>query len=205
VSDPRLEPERLLGAYRWGAFPMGNPRTNEVEFYAADPRAVLPLETFRTPRGARRKLDRGLFTVSVNRAFEAVMRGCAVDRGGDNESWITESMIDAFVALHRLGHAHSVETWRDGRLVGGVYGVAIGAAFFGESMFSRLDDGGSDASSAALSCLVERLLDRGFTLFDCQYANEHTERLGAIEINEREYLDQLAAAVDAPVDFGVVV
>jgi len=187
--------ESLLRAYRQGAFPMGDPRTGEVNFYTCDPRAVLPLEVFRTPRGARRKLSRGIFTVTLDDAFDRVIRACAVDRGVDNTSWITDSMVAAYERLHASGFAHSVETWRDGRLVGGLYGVALGSAFLGESMFSRPDEGGSDASSAALSVLVERLRERGFTLFDCQYANEHTARLGVIEIPAEDYLERLAETV----------
>ena len=196
--DSPLEPEALLAAFRHGGFPMGDPQTGEVNFYACDPRAILPMSEFRTPRGAKRKLARGIFTVTFDRDFERVMRACAVDRDDDNTSWITESMIQAYVALHRAGYAHSVETWREGRLVGGLYGVAIGAAFLGESMFSRIDEGGSDASSAALGALVERLRERGFTLFDCQYANEHTRRLGVRDIPEVDYMEMLAHAVSEP-------
>lgn len=196
--DSRLDPEQLLAAFHAGAFPLGDPLTGEVSLYTCDPRAILPLNEFRTPRGARRKLARGTFVVTIDREFEAVMRACATDRGGDNVSWITESMIACYVQLHALGHAHSVETWRDGRLVGGLYGVSLGSAFLAESMFSRLEDGGSDASSAALGVLVERLIARGFTLFDCQYANDHTLQLGVIEIPEDDYLTRLAAAVSEP-------
>ncbi|MBM4113820.1 MAG: leucyl/phenylalanyl-tRNA--protein transferase [Phycisphaerae bacterium] len=198
MSDRRLEPEALLAFYRAGAFPMGQPGTTRVEFFTCATRAILPLDTFHAPRDAKRALERGVFTVTFDRDFDAVIRGCAEPRTSDAETWITAPIIEAYSRLHRCGHAHSVETWRDQRLVGGLYGVSIGAAFFGESMFSRLDDGGSNASSAALSALVERLRERGFTLFDCQYLNDHTRRLGAIEISERDYLARLADAVAVP-------
>jgi len=195
MLDDTLEPEALLQAYCHGAFPMGDPGMGEVSFYTCDPRAVLPVESFRTPRDARRKLSRGEFTVTVDQEFEAVMRACAVDRTPSNPSWITEAMIECFTRLHDRGHAHSVECWREQRMVGGLYGVSIGAAFFGESMFSRPDLGGSDASSAALGELMRRLRERGFTLFDCQYINDHTRRLGAVEIPLSDYLTRLEAAV----------
>ncbi len=196
--DPRLEPRALLAAYRMGAFPMADPRSGRIDFFTADPRAVLPIDAFRTPRDARRKIRRGDFTVTIDRAFEQVMRGCRERREDDGGTWIGEAMIEAYARLHQLGHAHSVETWRGDRLVGGIYGVSIGAAFFGESMFSRIDDGGSDASSAALSVLVAHLRERGFTLFDCQYLNPHTERLGAVEIPASRYQRELAAALAMP-------
>ncbi|MBX3356187.1 MAG: leucyl/phenylalanyl-tRNA--protein transferase [Phycisphaeraceae bacterium] len=188
----------LIGAYVRGAFPMGEPDSDRWSLFTVSTRAILPLDRFRAPRGARRKLARGTFTATFDRDFSAVIRGCAESRPGRESSWINEPIIAAYSQLHELGLAHSVETWRDGRIVGGIYGVAMGAAFFGESMFSRIDEGGSDASSAALSVLVDHLRCRGFRLFDCQFANEHTLRLGAIEISEEEYFEQLDRALALP-------
>lgn len=197
-SAPRLDPALLIEAYCSGAFPMADPLSGQVDFFVCDPRAIIPLESFRAPRGARRKLERGTFTVTFDRAFESVMRACREARESDGGTWISEAMVVAFGQLHARGHAHSVETWRDGRLVGGLYGVSIGAAFFGESMFSRIRDGGSDASTAALSRLVDELRQRALTLLDCQYANEHTLRLGAIEIPQADYLARLREATAVP-------
>lgn len=192
-----LDPVVVLGIYRCGGFMMGEP-DGGVAFYEADPRAILPIERFRGPRSARRKLARGEFEVSFDTAFGEVIRGCAAPRSEGEGRWINEMVIASMEALHRLGRAHSVEVRRDGRLVGGLYGLSLGSAFFAESMFSRIAEGGSDASSAALTVLVDRLRRRGFALLDCQYANDHTRRLGVIEIPAQEYRRLLAQAVSAP-------
>jgi leucyl/phenylalanyl-tRNA--protein transferase len=189
-----LDPERLLEAYRRGIFPWYD-EDMPVCWWSPDPRAIFELEGLHVPRRLRRTLRSGRFTLTVNRAFGAVMRGCA-DRPGEG-TWITADMIRAYEALHRLGHAHSMEAWSDGVLAGGVYGVAIGGFFAGESMFARQ----RDASKVALVHLLERLRQRGFRLFDTQFVTDHTARLGAIEIPRAQYLARLREAVACPVSF----
>jgi leucyl/phenylalanyl-tRNA--protein transferase len=156
---------------------------------------VIPLEEFRIPHGSRKAVRDPAWTVTVDEAFGDVMLGCA-ER---DETWIDETIYLSYANLHRLGHAHSIEVWRDGALVGGLYGVAIGAAFFGESMFSR-EPG---ASKVALVRLVERLKERGYLLLDTQWVTPHLEKFGAREIRRDDYLAQLARAVDLKRDFGV--
>jgi leucyl/phenylalanyl-tRNA--protein transferase len=181
-----LAPERLLNAYVRGIFPWyeeGQP----ILWWSPDPRAVLWLTELHVSRSLRRSLIKGGFEVRFDTAFEDVIRGCAAPRRYTDGTWITADMQQAYVRLHRLGWAHSVETWRDGQLVGGMYGVAIGRVFFGESMFSRVDD----ASKVALVRLVERLRERQFSLIDCQVASAHTISLGARNIPRREFLAHL--------------
>jgi leucyl/phenylalanyl-tRNA--protein transferase len=188
-----LRPEFLLLAYRRGIFPWyaeGDP----VCWWSPDPRAVFELDRFHVPRRLARTLRQGRFAVTVNRAFAAVIRGCADRPEG---TWITADMIAAYERLHRLGHAHSVEAWAGVELAGGVYGVALGGLFAGESMFSRLRDG----SKVALAHLVERLRQHGFRLFDIQMRTEHTARLGAVEIARAEYLARLREALACEVMF----
>ena len=184
----RLTPDLLVRAYCAGVFPMADSRHGDIHWYAPDPRAIIPLDSFHVPRSLRRTIMRGIFSVRINTAFSEVMRACAAR----DETWISAEIIDAYTEMHRLGLAHSVETWRDDELVGGLYGVALGGAFFGESMFSHA----SDASKVALVALVERLRARGFVLLDTQYLTPHLARFGTIEIPRREYMARLAAALD---------
>lgn len=158
-----------------------------VDFYRSEPRAVLELDSLHVSRSLGRVIRQGRFEIFVNRDFEAVIRACA-DR---EETWINAEIIRAFVRLHNAGKAHSVEAYKDDRLVGGLYGVALGGAFMGESMFSRM----SDASKVCLFYLVERLRERGFVLLDCQIQNDHLVRLGAVEISDSEYLERLDYAL----------
>src|SRR5438067_1171071 len=168
-----LRPERLLQAYRSGVFPWYDD-SEPICWWSPDPRAIFELDGLHVSRRLRRTLRSGRFTLTVNRDFAGVIRGCA-DRPADG-IWITADMIAAYEALHRLGHAHSVEAWHEGRLAGGVYGVALGGFFAGESMFTRV----RDASKVALAYLVDRLREREFQLFDIQFLTEHTTRLGAV-------------------------
>jgi leucyl/phenylalanyl-tRNA--protein transferase len=183
----RLDPDFLLVAYCNGYFPMASHRRGPIEWYSPDPRAIIPLNGLHVSRSLRRTLKRNVFTVRINTAFESVIRACA----GRAETWISEEIIAAYTELHHRGFAHSVESWHDEQLVGGLYGVAIGGAFFGESMFSRM----TDASKVALVHLVERLKRRGFTLLDTQFMTEHLRALGAIELPRRSYLRLLSKAL----------
>ena len=187
-----ITPDLLLQAYRIGVFPMGE-RRDDPKLYWLDPRlrAVLPLDGFHLPRRLARTVRSGHFEVSADRAFVEVLRACAEPRPGHPESWINEPIVELYSELHRRGHAHSVEAWREGRLVGGLYGVSVGAAFFGESMFSRE----RDASKVALVHLVGRLIKGGFGLLDCQFMTEHLRGFGTIEIPRDEFREQLADAV----------
>lgn len=183
-----LSPTIVLQGYRMGVFPMADPRADdEVYWYAPDPRGILPIDAFHVPSNLGKLVERGTFEVTSDRDFEAVMRACA-DR---NSTWISEELIQVYTELHRLGYAHSVESWSDGKLVGGLYGVAIGAAFFGESMFFRV----TDASKVALVHLVRQLRAGGFTLLDTQYSTPHLEQFGVIEIARDEYESRLSRAI----------
>ncbi len=202
MTTPELQLETLLVAYRRGWFPMVDPRDGAVEWFSPDPRAILPLDRFHVPRSLGRVVRAARFDVRADSAFEHVMRACAAPRSEDDLTWLDDRMIDGYVELHRAGHAHSIEAWRDGRLVGGLYGVSIGGAFFGESMFSLPTLGGTDASKVCLVHLVAWLNNRGFSLLDTQWSTEHLERFGVIEIDRDTYLQRLSQAVASEVDFG---
>jgi leucyl/phenylalanyl-tRNA--protein transferase len=188
-----LRPERLLDAYRRGIFPWYDEH-GPICWWSPDPRAIFELDALHVPRRLQRTIRSGRFRVTVNLDFGGVMRGCADRSEG---TWITPEMIAAYEMLHRLGHAHSVEVWFGDDLAGGVYGVAIGGFFAGESMFKRH----RDASKVALAFLVERLRGRGFQLFDIQFLTGHTVTLGAIEISRVAYLSRLRQAVAVAAQF----
>jgi leucyl/phenylalanyl-tRNA--protein transferase len=188
-----LSPRQLLEAYCRGVFPWFN-EDLPICWWSPDPRAIFELNGLYIPRRLARTLRQGRFHCTINQAFAQVIRGCA-DR--EEGTWITRAMIDAYERMHRLGLAHSVEAWRDDRLVGGIYGVAIGGLFAGESMFTRVRDG----SKVALVYLAEHLCRQGFQLFDSQFLNDHTQRLGAIEIPRAEYLQRLKKALACKVRF----
>ena len=192
-----LSPTRLLAAYRHGIFPWfsaGEP----ILWWSPDPRCVLHTERLHLPRSLRRQLRGRRWRVSVDHAFEPVIRACAAPRRDGSGSWIVPAMIDAYVQLHRLGHAHSVEVWDDARLVGGIYGVAVGRMFCGESMFSA-ESGGSKVALIALARLLREL---EVPLIDTQVANSHTLSLGAIELPRAEYLRELARLRQLPLQEG---
>jgi len=178
-----IDPQFLCAAYCNGYFPMADPNTGEINWYSPDPRTIFDLNEFHIPRSLKLTLKKKEYEIHFNKKFEEVMRSCAERE----ETWISETIIQSYIQLHQLGFAHSVETWKDGKLAGGLYGVAIRGAFFGESMFSRL----RDASKIALVNLVMRLKERGFTLLDTQYLTSHLEKFGAREIPRNEYLKQL--------------
>lgn len=190
---PPLTPALLVRAYAQGIFPMGMD-DGTIGWFSPDPRGILPLETFHVSARLRRTwrarcLQSGPFEMRFDTAFEAVMRACGEDR--EDGSWISEDIIASYCALHARGLAHSVEVWQGARLVGGLYGVHLGAAFFGESMFHRE----TDASKVALVALVEHLRARGFLLLDIQWVTSHLARFGAVEISAEEYLDRLEKAL----------
>jgi len=184
-----IESETLLAAYRGGIFPMAINRRNEIGWFSPDPRALIPLDgRFHTPHGVRRAIHKKSFAVTFDTQFEAVIRACATSHG---ETWISEEIIQSYCELHRRGHAHSVETRLGTELAGGLYGVHIGGAFFGESMFHHLTDG----STVALVALVERLRARGFGLLDTQWMTPHLARFGTFVVPKGEYLKLLGASL----------
>jgi leucyl/phenylalanyl-tRNA---protein transferase len=188
----RLSAVSVLRAYRDGFFPMGC-GDGRLRWFSPDPRGVLPLDNFKLPRGFRRALPRLDFTVTVNTVFDQVVSGCA-DRA---ETWIDPAIARVYAQLHLQGAAHSVEVWSSGRLAGGLYGVQIGGAFFGESMFSRV----SEASKLALLSLVEILRERNFGLLDIQWVTDHLETFGAVEVRRAVYLRMLQVALASDRNF----
>lgn len=185
-----LDPDLLLRAYSIGVFPMADSRdADEVFWVEPRRRAIIPLDGFRMSRSLRKTIRSGSFTVTHDKVFAAVVHNCAQRE----ETWINRQIEQSYNLLHRLGHAHSVECWQDEELVGGLYGVRLGGAFFGESMFSLRPD----ASKVALAWLVARLIVGGFRLLDCQFMTEHLGRLGAIEVDQKRYVSMLSAALSA--------
>ncbi|MCC6832684.1 MAG: leucyl/phenylalanyl-tRNA--protein transferase [Thermoleophilia bacterium] len=186
-----LQPRALLAAYAHGAFPMDDPAHpgGPVEFYEADPRAVIPVDGFRTPRSVARAVRRGEYEVRVDTAVREVLEACAVRRR--DGTWLSPRLVDAYEALHMAGHCHTVECWRDGRLAGGLFGVALGGLFTSESMFHRAPDAGN----VALWATARRLAERDYVLWDIQMATEHTARFGAELVDRGEYLRRLARAL----------
>lgn len=187
-----IEPGILLQGYRLGVFPMAMD-DGTIEWFSPDPRGVLPLERFHVPHALRRAQKKRIFEIRLNSSFAEVMRRCA--RRAD--TWINKEIIESYSRLHQLGHAHSVEAWAKGKLGGALYGVALGGAFFGESMFHDV----TDASKIALCALVERLRARRFTLLDTQWRTPHLEQFGAIEISRPQYMHLLGRAIALPRDF----
>ena len=190
-----IPPSLLIDGYRRGLFPMGMP-DGSVQWFSPDPRGIIPLDTFHIPRRLARAARTSNVDIRIDTAFVDVVQACA-DRPDGDGTWITDEILDSYESLYELGHAHSVEVWQEGVLTGGLYGVAVGCAFFGESMFHRA----TDASKFALAALVDRLRARGFTLLDIQWVTPHLEQFGAIEISRKEYLKQLAAAVEGECGF----
>jgi leucyl/phenylalanyl-tRNA--protein transferase len=187
MKRDELSPSLLLNAYAQGIFPMAD-REGEIYWYSPDPRTIFDLDNFHVPRNLRQLYRRQHFTLSVNRAFEEVIDACADRVEG---TWIDSTIRGAYVNLHHLGFAHSVEAWEGEQLAGGLYGVTLGGAFFGESMFHRV----TNASKVALVYLVERLRERGFALLDTQFTTEHLKQFNCVEIPRRDYLSRLDAAL----------
>ncbi|MCB9853116.1 MAG: leucyl/phenylalanyl-tRNA--protein transferase [Phycisphaerales bacterium] len=188
-----LTPELLISAYAQGIFPMG--MHGRIAWYSPDPRGILPLDAFYVSKSLAQTARSGRFEIRIDTRFRDVMEACADRPDG---TWITPAIVDAYEHLHELGLAHSVEAWKDDQLAGGLYGVALGGAFFGESMFHRQ----RDASKVALVALVERMREHGFSLLDIQFITPHLERFGAVEIRRDDYLDRLAVAIRQECQFG---
>jgi leucyl/phenylalanyl-tRNA---protein transferase len=187
-----INSDLLLEAYRLGVFPMAM-ENGEIRWFSPEPRTILPLDDFHVPHGLKRERRAQSIEIRINTRFADVIRGCAARA----DTWINDEIIESYTRLHELGSAHSVEAWSANELVGGLYGVTIGGAFFGESMFHRT----SGASKIALWALVERLRERRFTLLDTQWLTPHLEQFGAREISRQLYLHLLNEAVDLPRKF----
>jgi len=197
MSAP-LTADQILRAYALGVFPMAR-QHDDPKLYWVDPekRGILPLKDFHLPRSLKKVFRRDLFDLRIDTAFEEVLTLCAESTARRPETWINAEIVRLFTDLHHAGLAHSVESWRDGKLVGGLYGLSLGSAFFGESMFSRA----TDASKVALAYLVALMKKGGYTLLDTQFVTEHLAQFGAIEIPRRDYLRMLAQALDRPASF----
>ncbi|HUK57196.1 MAG TPA: leucyl/phenylalanyl-tRNA--protein transferase [Nitrospiria bacterium] len=181
-----IPPELLEAAYRQGVFPMAD-EDGRIHWFSPDPRTIIDLDRFHIPRRLVRTIRQRPFDITVNRDFEGVVRGCA----NREETWISEEIATTYTALHRMGKAHSVEAYHEGKLTGGIYGVSLGGVFMGESMFTII----RDASKVCLAFVIERLRERGFILFDVQFTTPHLKRFGAVEISRREYLRRLEKAL----------
>lgn len=193
--SPEVTPELLLRAYSIGLFPMAD-SADDPELFWVEPdiRGVIPLDGFHVSRSLAKKIRKAPYEIRVDTAFEAVMAGCAEAAADRPSTWINSKIRSLYATLHRMGHAHSVEAWEDGQLVGGLYGVSLGAAFFGESMFSRRND----ASKICLVYLVDRLKQGGFRLLDTQFTTEHLKTFGAIDVPKADYESMLSKALASP-------
>ena len=187
-----IDPELLLQGYRLGVFPMAM-EDDSIQWFSPDPRAILPLEDFHVPHALRRLVRKKVFETTIDNAFSKVIKACATRE----DTWINLEIIESYSRLYELGCAHSVEAWKEGRLAGGLYGVAVGGAFFGESMFHHV----TDASKIALVTLVEHLRARNFTLLDTQWLTPHLQQFGGIEISRHHYLRLLRRAAELPRKF----
>ncbi len=188
--------EDLIYGYVHGVFPMAE-KDGTLYWYSPDPRAIIPIDAYKVSRSLRPVLNKALFEVKINHCFEAVMRYCAAPRKYERETWISEGLITAYSELHKMGYAHSVECYQEGKLVGGLYGVSIGAAFFGESMFHLV----SNASKIAFHYLMQILKAGNYRLLDTQFMNPNVQRYGAVEIPREDYLKKLRKACTVKADF----
>jgi leucyl/phenylalanyl-tRNA---protein transferase len=193
----QLTPQMLLNAYAQGYFPMADPDDGKIYWYDPDPRTILPLESFHIPRRLQRTVKQKKFEIRIDTAFEQTMRCCAEPRAKQDRTWINEELLELYTTLHRHGFAHSVETWLNGELVGGVYGVSVGGLFAGESMFSRV----RDSSKVALVALVDVLKRNGYILFDVQFTNDHLKQFGVVEIPRSHYKIRLEGALERQCPF----
>ena len=197
MEDPSpLTAEALVYAYASGVFPMAE-ETGEILWYSPDPRAIIPIDSYKPAKSLKPIINQKRFEIRVNTSFEQVMRNCALPRATEDETWISEELVQAYTSLHKMGLAHSVEAWQDGILVGGLYGVSLGGAFFGESMFSLV----SNSSKIAFHYLVQILREQNYSLLDSQFMNDNVLRYGAIEITRSEYKKRLTNALKSTCDF----
>jgi leucyl/phenylalanyl-tRNA--protein transferase len=192
-----LSAQQLLYGYANGIFPMAEGKKGRIYWYAPDPRAIIPIHTYRPQRSLRPVINQNIFGIRFNTCFEKVIRHCAQPREADPGTWISEEIIRAYSELHTYGFAHSVEAYFENELAGGLYGVALGAAFFGESMFHLKPN----ASKVAFHFLIQQLKKQGFELLDTQFINDNVLRYGAIEIPQKEYLARLVKAIEKKVSF----
>jgi len=193
-----ITPEILLKAYATGIFPMGESET-DPELFWVDPdfRGILPLDQFHVPKRLIRTIKSERFSIKIDTSFDQVIKACASQSSDRPSTWINQQVYDLYSQLFKMGHCHCIEAWQDGELAGGLYGIRLGSAFFGESMFTRK----TDASKVALAYLVARLIHGGFTLLDTQFVTEHLKRFGTVEIEREEYHARLAQALDTRADF----
>ncbi|MBK7379005.1 MAG: leucyl/phenylalanyl-tRNA--protein transferase [Ignavibacteriales bacterium] len=192
-SEEFLKPDNMIRLYASGAFPMADEKTSAINWYLPEERTIIPLNNFNIPRSAKKEIAKLNFEIKFDTDFKSVVLGCA-DRPS---TWISNKLIDAYLRLQRRGYIHTVETWKDGMLVGGLYGVTFRGAFFGESMFSRV----SQASKAALTALIQHLNERGYLLLDVQYMTEHLAMFGAVEITFEEYSQLLIESYSLACEF----
>ena len=191
-----LTAETLIYAYASGAFPMAE-ETGEIFWYSPDPRAIIPIQSYKPAKSLKPIINQNRFEIRINTSFEQVMRNCALPRPTEDETWISEELIKAYTDLHGMGLAHSVEAWQEDKLVGGLYGVALGGAFFGESMFSFV----SNSSKVAFHYLVQILREQNYQLLDSQFMNDNVLRYGAINIPRSAYIRRLAKALKSTCHF----
>jgi leucyl/phenylalanyl-tRNA--protein transferase len=191
-----LTAETLVYAYASGVFPMAE-ETGEIFWYSPDPRAIIPIQSYKPAKSLKPLINQKRFEIRIDTAFEQVMRNCALPRAAEPETWISEEIVQAYTELHKMGIAHSVEAWQDDKLVGGLYGVSLGAAFFGESMFSLV----SNSSKVAFHYLIQILREQKYELLDSQFMNDNVQRYGAINIPRTAYIKRLAKALKSTCHF----
>jgi leucyl/phenylalanyl-tRNA--protein transferase len=191
-----LTAETLVYAYASGVFPMAE-ETGEIFWYSPDPRAIIPIQSYKPAKSLKPIINQKRFEIRVDTCFEQVMRNCALPRPTEPETWISEEIVQAYTELHKMGLAHSVEAWQDNKLVGGLYGVSLGAAFFGESMFSFV----SNSSKVAFHYLIQILREQKYELLDSQFMNDNVQRYGAINIPRTAYIKRLAKALKSTCHF----
>lgn len=194
--NSQLEITTLLSAYCQGIFPMAD-ELGEISWFCPDPRTIIPIDTYKPSKSLRPIINRNTFEIRINKQFEQVMRFCALPRKDDGGVWISEELIQAFIQLHKIGFAHSVEAYQNNELVGGLYGVCIGGVFFGESMFSKV----SNSSKVAFHYLIQILRKNGFVLLDSQFMNDNVKRYGAIEIPKKEFDELLHVGINKKCEF----
>ncbi len=187
----KISVDDLMYGYCNGIFPMADSQEGEIYWYSPDPRAVIPIDSYKPSKSLRPTLNQKVFEVAFNKNFEEVMKNCALPRFQGDETWISQDIIDSYNNLHKLGFAHSVEVYKQDILVGGLYGVSVGSAFFGESMFHKVPN----ASKVAFHYLMENLKQRKFKLLDTQFINDNVKRFGAIEIPKRQFMKILKESI----------